>query len=571
MKKVGNYMLISEIGKGQFGHVYKAQHTKTEAIYAIKSITKQSLNSTPKLKELFETETRIMSNIKHLNIMHLYELLETGNNYYLVLDYCRSGDMEGYVKKHNGLGEDEAVYFIMQIMNGFKELHKHKIMHRDFKLANIFLNNDTVVIGDFGFAKMANDMAITKLGSPITMAPEILLSNGGKLSYTNKADLWSIGVCFYEMIFGVEPWPNVKSVDDLKIKVRAHSGSQLAFPQNSRFSITNECRDLLIKLIEIDPNQRINWPDFYNHKLFVLHLNKKKGQDMTKSLMFRNNVDVVTNQFIENGKNKKGGDGEDFELNMDPEKIQGFENANFGGYEGPTREEMIKQRIEDRYTHEKRLLNHLIQTSVKLRNLSKDRINLGKAAPGLMYSAVLLLKKTFLLNQIALDSLKRSINVYNLEGFEIFITTNNRHKLIDEIEYQDIPNYNKLLNHIISKLKAEIDQSSPRTHEILAIAENPSLNVLSTLEEELRRESSYLVEFSLASLSSLPSNLKKDLSLAIAHLFVSAHHQTELAFLTDNIPFDWYMFDKSWEGDQGLATINDTLNKAFAQLKKPFR
>jgi serine/threonine protein kinase len=125
MKKVGNYMLLSEIGKGQFGVVYKAQHTKTEEIFAIKSITKSSLNSSAKLKELFDTEVKIMSNIKHPNIMHLYELLETTNNYYLVLDYCRSGDMEGYVKKHKGLGEDEAVYFIMQIMNGFRELHNH--------------------------------------------------------------------------------------------------------------------------------------------------------------------------------------------------------------------------------------------------------------------------------------------------------------------------------------------------------------------------------------------------------------------------------------------------------------
>ena len=242
MKKVGNYVLLSELGKGQFGIVYKAQNNDSKEIFAIKSITKQSIHSSPKLKELFDTEVKIMSNIKHPNIMHLYELLETSNNYYLVLDYCRSGDMENHVKKHKGLGEHEAVYLLMQVMNGFRELHKHKIMHRDFKLANIFLNEDRAVIGDFGFAKSGSEMAATKLGSPITMAPEILLNNSAKLQYTNKADLWSIGVCFFEMIYGVEPWPNVKSVEDLKVKVSTFSGPNLQFPANSRFKVSNECK-----------------------------------------------------------------------------------------------------------------------------------------------------------------------------------------------------------------------------------------------------------------------------------------------------------------------------------------
>ena len=330
MKKVGNYMLLSEIGKGQFGVVYKAQHTKTEEIFAIKSITKSSLNSSAKLKELFDTEVKIMSNIKHPNIMHLYELLETTNNYYLVLDYCRSGDMEGHVKKHKGLGEEEAVYFIMQIMNGFRELHKHKIMHRDFKLANIFLNDDTIVIGDFGFAKSGNEMAATKLGSPITMAPEILLNKSGKLSYTNKADLWSIGVCFFEMIFGVEPWPNVKSVDDLCLKVQAHSGKNLVFPTNTRFKISPDCQELLINLIEIDPNRRISWNDFYNHAVFAFHQSKKAGNDATKSIMFRNNQDTVVNLFNQNKMRSEG----DYELNMNPETITGFQQAALGTYEG---------------------------------------------------------------------------------------------------------------------------------------------------------------------------------------------------------------------------------------------
>jgi serine/threonine protein kinase len=100
-----------------------------------------------------------MSKLKHPNILHLHEYLETGNNYYLVIDYCNSGDLENHLKKHQFLGEEESVYFLMQVMNGFKELHKNQIMHRDFKLANIFLHDDKLIIGDFGFAKSGFDMA----------------------------------------------------------------------------------------------------------------------------------------------------------------------------------------------------------------------------------------------------------------------------------------------------------------------------------------------------------------------------------------------------------------------------
>ncbi len=88
-------------------------------------------------------------------------------------------------------------------MNGFRILHQNQIMHRDVKLANIFLNNDRVVIGDFGFAKRGKIMAETILGTPITMAPEIINKQG---KYTSKADLWSIGICFYQLLFGKIPF-----------------------------------------------------------------------------------------------------------------------------------------------------------------------------------------------------------------------------------------------------------------------------------------------------------------------------------------------------------------------------
>ena len=96
-----------------------------------------------------------MRKIKHPNIVHLYETLESSNNYYMIIDYCNHGDLVKYMKKRNitFFNEPEAKNIIMQIMNGFKILRKEKIIHRDIKLENILVHNDQIKIGDFGLAK----------------------------------------------------------------------------------------------------------------------------------------------------------------------------------------------------------------------------------------------------------------------------------------------------------------------------------------------------------------------------------------------------------------------------------
>lgn len=71
----------------------------------------------------------------------MYDIKKTANNFYLILEYCNEGDLMAYLKKKKTLNEEEAVEFLIQILNAFKTLVKHKIMHRDFKLANILMHD----------------------------------------------------------------------------------------------------------------------------------------------------------------------------------------------------------------------------------------------------------------------------------------------------------------------------------------------------------------------------------------------------------------------------------------------
>lgn len=101
------------------------------------------------------------------------------------------------------LKEEEALVIFRQLLEAFKELNKNNIMHRDLKPDNIFFSEGKVKLGDFGFCKMLEmNMAQTMLGSPIYMAPEILKEE----IYTLKADIWSLGVVLFEMLFGYCPF-----------------------------------------------------------------------------------------------------------------------------------------------------------------------------------------------------------------------------------------------------------------------------------------------------------------------------------------------------------------------------
>ena len=107
----------------------------------------------------------------------------------------------------------------MQILNAFRTLHQNNIMHRDFKLPNILKHNGVIKIADFGFAKMLGEQSYAKtmLGSPLNMAPEILANK----EYTNKADIWSIGVCLHEMLFGRNPY-TARTIIELFNKIKAN-------------------------------------------------------------------------------------------------------------------------------------------------------------------------------------------------------------------------------------------------------------------------------------------------------------------------------------------------------------
>lgn len=255
--RVDDYDIIKKrIGKGAFSNIYKGYHHYSKKVVAIKEISLDTLN---KYEKIIKKETQIMKKLNHPNIVKLYDTIIDSNteNVYLVMEYFSRGDFSKFLKKRP-LKEKYALKYLKQISDAMKYLLDNKIIHRDLKPQNILVSETgTIKISDFGFARyFDNDVMIqTICGSPLYMAPEIIKNK----KYDYKSDLWSIGIILYEMLVGVPPF-KARNIYEL---IRVLENDTFKMPKN----ISEKCKNLLLGLLNKDPDKRISWEDFFNNPL----------------------------------------------------------------------------------------------------------------------------------------------------------------------------------------------------------------------------------------------------------------------------------------------------------------
>lgn len=246
-----------KIGKGAFSSVYKGINLKNNQTVAIKKINSDLIS---KMKNYIKREIKVMNNLNHKNVLKLYNVIYENNNIYLILEYCKYGDLSLFLKNKK-LKESVVKGFLYQIVSGLKYLHKKNIFHRDLKPQNILVdNNFNLKITDFTFAKenMEENMSQTMCGSPLYMAPEIL----NYQEYNSKTDLWSVGIIMYEMLIGSTPY-KAKNIVKLVKNIKERD---VIIPKNIKLS--SICKHLLFSLLEKDPKKRLSWDELFNHPWF---------------------------------------------------------------------------------------------------------------------------------------------------------------------------------------------------------------------------------------------------------------------------------------------------------------
>jgi serine/threonine-protein kinase ULK/ATG1 len=174
-KTVGDYQIKERIGKGSFAEVYLGTNLVDGKRYAIKVISKELMNSEPKLAAGLESEIRIMHEFIHPHIVRLHRYFSSEKNFFLVLDYCQGGDLSKFIRKKGRLSEPAALRFLHQLAEGLHFLKEKNFVHRDLKPANVLLSefseSATVKLADFGFARylLEASLAQTRCGTPLYM------------------------------------------------------------------------------------------------------------------------------------------------------------------------------------------------------------------------------------------------------------------------------------------------------------------------------------------------------------------------------------------------------------------
>lgn len=255
------YTLKKKIGHGSFGRVYLGEDPKTKELYAIKRVDKRQLRQSQYLENAFWKEVDIMKKIQSKYSVKLYNVLPSLHYYNMVEELCDGDLYNELMKRQNGFSTEEVRRIMIQLNDAFALMQKHKIVHRDLKVQNVFIKYTKrpefdVKLGDYGFSKeLSDDITATQLGTPITMAPEILMNK----AYTSKADLWSIGVIIYHLLFRDLPFKGRNEVMILQCIL------QNKIPRNPTDQLLN---DLIHKLLIVDPKKRITWRDYFSHPFF---------------------------------------------------------------------------------------------------------------------------------------------------------------------------------------------------------------------------------------------------------------------------------------------------------------
>ncbi|KRX10964.1 Protein kinase-like domain [Pseudocohnilembus persalinus] len=297
-KKVDKFVVVNQLlGEGAFGKVYRGffSNDDTKQV-ACKVIPIQAISDSAKYLDLIKREISILQKLTHNKyIVKLYDVARTNNNLYIFLEYCSDGDLKEYIKSRKCLSEKEAVLFFKHIAEGFKDLYKKQIIHRDIKPANLLLHEGSIKISDFGFSRNIEDNLVpgkyTRLGSPLYMAPQILEGT----SFSGKCDVWSVGIVFYEMLYGYTPW----MAKDQKQLLAAIKTKPLNFPPNIPRS--KEVKDLLTHMLKVPEEERFSWEQVFKHSLLNEQKSESQGSTQEPADMSKEDLELkkMNEQYLE--------------------------------------------------------------------------------------------------------------------------------------------------------------------------------------------------------------------------------------------------------------------------------
>ena len=300
---------IKFLGKGKFGTVSLVHNNKN--IYAIKAISRKSVEREKILAKYFVNERKIMLSLDHPFVVKMVKSMKNQNFCFLLIEFINGTNLDQYLSNRDHKQNlYETQFYVGSILLMLDYLQKKFIAHRDIKPSNIMIdNNGYLKMIDFGTSKILTDYTSTIIGTPHYIAPEILKGRG----YSLSCDFWSLGICMYEIFYGKYPFGNyANEVIEVYKEILKNNYS---FPSES--SKVSKVNNLIKCLLNKKVNERICnvsslkkkpfFEGFQFDKLIDLRL-KPPFKPMTKSFdkYLKENNPYINIIKEDNTINKKG-------------------------------------------------------------------------------------------------------------------------------------------------------------------------------------------------------------------------------------------------------------------------
>ncbi|KZL80257.1 serine threonine-protein kinase eg2 [Colletotrichum incanum] len=260
---LGMFEIGRPLGKGKFGRVYLARERTSGFICALKVLHKNELQQ-GRVEKQVRREIEIQSNLRHPNILQLYGHFHDSKRVFLILEFAGKGELYKHLRKESRFPEWKSAQYIAQMASALRYLHRKHVIHRDIKPENILMGiHGEIKISDFGWSVHApNNRRNTMCGTLDYLPPEMIKPGSSDNYYNEKVDLWSLGVLTYEFLVGEAPFEDTPVMTQRRI-----ARADMTVPS----FVSPEAKDLIKRLLVLDPEKRIPLEQVQTHPWIVKH------------------------------------------------------------------------------------------------------------------------------------------------------------------------------------------------------------------------------------------------------------------------------------------------------------
>lgn len=276
------------LGEGMTGAVYSLTNKITGDRYAGKSVSKASIDEA--LLDDLRQEITVLKQMDHPNVVKLYEVYESQTEIYLVMELCTGGELYDALIGKEKYGENDAAVIFYQMVAAVNYVHSMNLAHRDLKLENFIFEDKKpdshLKLIDFGLSHTAKNgihRMKSVVGTPYYIAPEVLKSDSNSANgptYTEKCDIWSLGVLLYMLLSGSPPFAGNSDNDIMHAVLRG----QVNLTERVWNNVSSEAKELVRMCLEVNPTKRATASEVLKSPWFDRRHRAGKEDDNTKAL-----------------------------------------------------------------------------------------------------------------------------------------------------------------------------------------------------------------------------------------------------------------------------------------------